>query len=69
MLNATSTAWAPWYAIPADHKWFMRTAIAAILIAKLESLGLSYPRIEGEAKALLKQFRDELEAEPEEKDR
>ena len=69
MLNATSTAWAPWYAIPADHKWFMRTAIAAILVAKLESLGLSYPRIEGEARALLKQFRDELEAEPEEKAR
>lgn len=67
MLNATSTAWAPWYAIPADHKWFTRTAIAAILVAKLESLALSYPRIEGEAGALLKQFRDELETEPEEK--
>jgi PPK2 family polyphosphate:nucleotide phosphotransferase len=66
MLNATTTSWAPWYVIPADHKWFMRTAIAAILVAKLESLGLSYPRIDGKAAVLLKQFRDELEAEAEE---
>ncbi len=63
MLNATTTDWAPWYVIPADHKWFMRTAIAAVLVAKLDSLGLRYPRIEGEAAAVLKKFRDQLEAE------
>lgn len=64
MLNSTTTARAPWYAIPTDHTGFMRTAVAAILVAKLESQRLSYPRVEGKAAALLT-FRDELEA-PEE---
>jgi PPK2 family polyphosphate:nucleotide phosphotransferase len=63
-LTATTTDWAPWYVIPADHKWFVRTAIADILVAKLTGLGLSYPRIEGEAATALAGFRHQLEAEP-----
>ncbi|HKQ99750.1 MAG TPA: polyphosphate kinase 2 family protein [Pyrinomonadaceae bacterium] len=45
MFNHTSTAEAPWYIIPADNKWFMRTAVADVIITKLESLNLSYPKI------------------------
>jgi PPK2 family polyphosphate:nucleotide phosphotransferase len=62
MFNHTSTAEAPWYIIPADNKWFMRTAVADVIITKLASLNLSYPTISEEhqqellkAKALLEQ--------------
>jgi PPK2 family polyphosphate:nucleotide phosphotransferase len=60
-LEATSTGDAPWYVIPADHKWFMRTAIADIVVARLEALDLHYPRIEGAAADILAQARAELE--------
>lgn len=43
MLNHTSTVWAPWHIIPADHKWFTRAAVADIIVAKLKSLELAYP--------------------------
>lgn len=44
-LSATSTKDAPWYVIPADKKWFTRAAISEIIAAKLESLGMSYPKV------------------------
>lgn len=43
-LNATSRPWAPWYAIPADDKPYMRARVADIIIATLESIGLKYPQ-------------------------
>ena len=43
-LTATSTEWAPWYVIPADHKWVTRALVAKILVDTIESLGLKYPR-------------------------
>jgi PPK2 family polyphosphate:nucleotide phosphotransferase len=46
--NHTSTRWAPWYVIPADHKWFTRAAVADVIISKLKSLDLRYPEL-GEA--------------------
>jgi PPK2 family polyphosphate:nucleotide phosphotransferase len=63
MLNATSSEWAPWYVIPADHKWFMRTAIANVVVGKLEALGLQYPHLTGELAEQLKQFREQLTSE------
>jgi PPK2 family polyphosphate:nucleotide phosphotransferase len=42
-LKATSTADAPWYVIPADHKWLMRTAVAAILVHHLEAMDPRFP--------------------------
>lgn len=59
MLAATSTAWAPWYVVPADHKWFMRTAIADVLVRRLESLDLRYPEEESRT-STLRQIRAEL---------
>ena len=38
MLNATSTPHAPWYIIPADHKWFTHLAVTSIISDTLESL-------------------------------
>jgi len=42
-LNATSRPWAPWYAIPADDKSYMRARVADIIIATPQSIGLKYP--------------------------
>ena len=44
-LNATSRPWAPWYAVPADNKPYMRTCIAEIIVKTLKGLGLAYPKI------------------------
>jgi PPK2 family polyphosphate:nucleotide phosphotransferase len=46
MLNNTSTECAPWYVVPADHKWFTRLATAAILIRALAEIDPQYPRPE-----------------------
>ena len=63
MLGATTTDWAPWYVIPADRKWFVRGAIASVIVEKLDALGLRYPRLTGEAADQIKEFRQQLEAE------
>ncbi len=42
-LNATSRPWAPWYAIPADDKPYMRARVADIIIETMQSIGLRYP--------------------------
>ena len=42
-LAATSTKHAPWYVIPADHKWFTHLAVARIIVEALEGLGLAFP--------------------------
>jgi polyphosphate kinase 2 (PPK2 family) len=43
-LRATSTAEAPWYVVPADHKWFLRTAVAAIIATHLRAMDPRYPQ-------------------------
>jgi PPK2 family polyphosphate:nucleotide phosphotransferase len=45
MLNHTSTERAPWYVVPADHKWFTRLATAAILVKTLAEVNPRYPRV------------------------
>jgi PPK2 family polyphosphate:nucleotide phosphotransferase len=41
----TSTTWAPWHIIPADNKWFMRLAVAAVIAETMEGLTLDYPML------------------------
>ncbi len=43
VLSKTSTAWAPWYVIPADRKWFRDVAVSTILADILEGLDPAYP--------------------------
>ena len=62
MLNATSTPWAPWYAIPADNKAAMRLEVAAIIEQTLSSLDLHYPQLAAEM-AKLEEMRAQLENE------
>jgi PPK2 family polyphosphate:nucleotide phosphotransferase len=50
MIQQTATPDAPWYVIPADNKWFSRIAVAEAVIETLESLKLSYPKVD-DAKA------------------
>jgi PPK2 family polyphosphate:nucleotide phosphotransferase len=42
-LNETSRPWAPWYAVPADDKDFLRRTVAAILVGTLQQMDLHYP--------------------------
>ena len=42
----TSTEWAPWYIVPADHKWFSRLAVSNIIYSQLKSLDLKYPAVD-----------------------
>ncbi|HLA79052.1 MAG TPA: polyphosphate kinase 2 family protein [Vicinamibacteria bacterium] len=57
MLRATSTEQAPWYVIPADHKWFTRMAVADIIVETLEELKLEFPSLGKEKRAELAEAR------------
>jgi len=62
-LNATSRPWAPWYAIPADNKPYMRYRVASIIVDTLRSLNLSEPTMSTEQRADLDGARHALEHE------
>jgi PPK2 family polyphosphate:nucleotide phosphotransferase len=63
MLSATSTDWAPWYVIPADHKWFARICASAIIVHALATLDPQFPEVSAETRDELQAARRELEAE------
>jgi len=63
MLSHTSTKWAPWYVVPADHKWFSRLATAAVLVAALDAINPKYPAADPAVAGQMAQVREELEAE------
>ncbi|MGQ0528310.1 MAG: PPK2 family polyphosphate kinase [Panacagrimonas sp.] len=56
-LNATSRAHAPWYAIPADSKSYMRATVADIVLRTLKSLKLEYPKLDAAEKARFGEMR------------
>lgn len=62
-LAATSRPWAPWYAVPADSKAYMRLTVAEIVRASLERLDLHYPRPADEDRRRFAEMRARLEAE------
>jgi PPK2 family polyphosphate:nucleotide phosphotransferase len=59
-LRHTSTDWAPWHVIPADHKWFTRVAVSDILLKTLKSLNLKYPTVSKERRAELEKIKSQL---------
>ena len=63
MLSRTSEAYAPWYIIPADHKWFSRLAVAAITVQAIDDLKLSFPKVSPDKKRELQEVRKALAAE------
>lgn len=54
IVRHTSTPVAPWYVVPADHKWFARVVIGSAIVATIEGLDLHYPRAD---KASLREFK------------
>jgi PPK2 family polyphosphate:nucleotide phosphotransferase len=63
MLSHTSRPWAPWYVVPADHKWFARLATATILVTALRAINPRYPAADPAQRHQMAQVRTELEAE------
>jgi PPK2 family polyphosphate:nucleotide phosphotransferase len=61
--NHTSTREAPWYIVPADHKWFAHIAVARIVYARMKTLKLAYPTVSEAQKEELEKARRILEKE------
>jgi PPK2 family polyphosphate:nucleotide phosphotransferase len=61
MIRNTSTKRAPWYVVPADHKWFTRLVVAEAVIDALDCLDLSFPKIDAKKRKELKDARVALE--------
>jgi polyphosphate kinase 2 (PPK2 family) len=62
-INATSTKDAPWYVIPADRKWWMRTLVAEILARTIRGLKIEYPKLSPEGLAAMQKAKERLLAE------
>ena len=62
MLQETSTPWAPWWVIPADHKWVNRALVAAIITRSINGLGVKLPEVSREERRRLAAARRELAA-------
>lgn len=60
MLRNTSTEWAPWHVVPADHKWFSRLATAAVLVSTLADIDPKYPEVPAEIRAEMAQVGEHL---------
>ncbi len=56
-ISATSTAWAPWYVIPADHKWAAHALIADVITSSIYGLKLRYPEPSQDVRHHLTEFR------------
>ncbi|KAB2887999.1 MAG: polyphosphate kinase 2 family protein [Kofleriaceae bacterium] len=63
VLQETSRPWAPWYAIPADSKSYMRRAVADIIVGTLERLPLHWPEVSEKEREEMKILRARLAAE------
>lgn len=62
-MENTSSDDAPWYVVPADKKWFTRLAVSEIIVKKLESMNLHYPKVSEEQLAHLADAKRSLEGE------
>ena len=60
--RATSTDAAPWYVLPADHKWFSRAAASAVVLATLRELHDGFPEPDDDHRELLAWGREQLDA-------
>jgi PPK2 family polyphosphate:nucleotide phosphotransferase len=63
MIRATSRPEAPWYVVPADHKWFTRLVVAAAMVDALEGLNLAFPKVAGKTLDELQEAKKALLAE------
>ena len=63
MIQHTATENAPWYVVPADHKWFTRLVVASAVIDALEALDLRFPVVDAEKRRELAAVKAALELE------
>jgi PPK2 family polyphosphate:nucleotide phosphotransferase len=63
MIRHTSTPEAPWFVVPADHKWFSRMVVAGAVVQGMQGLALEYPKVTGKALKGLRQAKKALKAE------
>ena len=63
MIRNTSTPHAPWYVVPADHKWFTRLVVAAAVVDALEDLGLAWPEVDSAKRKEIATAREALAGE------
>lgn len=59
-ISATSSKHAPWFIIPADHKWFMRYAVSQVIVETLEGIDMSYPVLSKKQQEDLKKYKELL---------
>jgi PPK2 family polyphosphate:nucleotide phosphotransferase len=59
-LTATSTEWAAWHVVPADHKWATRAIVADVITSTIRSLDLKYPEVTDKQRQWMAQARDQL---------
>jgi PPK2 family polyphosphate:nucleotide phosphotransferase len=62
-VRATATKHAPWYVVPADHKWYAHLVIASAIIEAMGDLDLAFPETEKGKRKELRKIRDALLAE------
>jgi PPK2 family polyphosphate:nucleotide phosphotransferase len=63
LIRHTSTRNAPWFVVPADHKWFARVVIGSALVRALEAIDPRFPRVDPGSLNEFDQVRKALEAE------
>jgi PPK2 family polyphosphate:nucleotide phosphotransferase len=63
MIRCTASPEAPWYVVPADHKWFTRLVVGSAVVETLEKLDLDYPKVDPARRKELEVARAALEAE------
>lgn len=60
MIRRTGTAWAPWYVVPSDRRWYTYAAVASILVHHFGELHNEFPPLDDEQRELLERAREEL---------
>ena len=63
MIRHTSRPEAPWFVVPADHKWFTRMVVAGAVVDELQALNLNFPKVEGKALKELQEAANALRSE------
>jgi PPK2 family polyphosphate:nucleotide phosphotransferase len=59
-IRNTATKDAPWFVVPADHKWYTRVVVAAAIVEALDSLNLHFPQIDNTQRTVLEEARKRL---------
>ncbi len=60
MIAHTAKKHAPWYVVPADHKWFTHLVVSSILVNAIKELRLSFPKVDNARRKELRHARDLL---------